>query len=188
MQNPRRFAMPRGQYADQPHLANEMASNPVFASIMNEVEDERDRQAVRWQYIYGIADTVSTGQTTSFTLTIEQGTDFKCIGITVSAFNYDAANATIFPAVGNTAWAMRGLSVQIVDANAGRELTSGFIPFELIAAPGYGLNFQNIYPFRYHFYRNNKIRFDVRNRETTAARADHQFAIALLGWKILTPQ
>ena len=190
MQNSRFNPMPSGPYAQiNPEMANQISQSPVFAAIANEIEHDRARQAMQWQYIYGIADTIA-GQTTSpFILTIEQGTDFKCVAITASAFSYDAVNATTFPipnALGSTAWAGRGLSVQVTDTNAGRDLTSGFIPLETFGTPGYGINFQNPYPFRYFFYRNNKIRFDIRNRD--GALREHAFAIALLGFKTLTPQ
>ena len=183
-------------YADMnPEMSEAISQSPVFASLANEVEHEREVQAMRYSYIYGIADTIACQTTAPFILTIDQGSDFKCLAITASAFNYDAAVATDFPipnSLGSTAWAGRGLSVMMTDTNAGRDLTSGFIPFELIATPGYGLNFQNPYAFRYYFRRNNKIRFDVRNRDGVTAlpaiRAAHQFAIALLGYKIVTPE
>jgi len=182
-------------YADMnPEMSEAISQSPVFASLANEVEHEREVQAMRYSYIYGIADTIAVQTTAPFILTIDQGSDFKCLAITASAFNYDAAVATDFPipnSLGSTAWAGRGLSVMMTDTNAGRDLTSGFIPFELIATPGYGLNFQNPYAFRYYFRRNNKIRFDVRNRDGIpphGLRAAHQFAIALLGYKIVTPE
>jgi len=193
--------MPQGQYADMnPEMADAISDSPVFASIANEVAHEREMQAMRYTFIYGLADTItgratiiSPPNTLPFILTIDQGSDFKCVAITASAFNYDAAVATDFPIVnslGSTAWAGRGLSMRITDTNAGRDLTSGSIPFELLGTPGYGLNFQNPYPFRYYFRRNNKIRFDVTNRDGTTApgRAATEFAIALLGFKIVTPE
>lgn len=188
--NQRFNTMPGGQFAaSNPEMADAISRNPVFAALANEIEHDRERQAMQWQYIYGLSDSI-VGQTTApFNLVIEQGSDFKCVAFTASAFSYDAVNATSFPipnALGSTAWAGRGLSVSITDTNAGRDLTSGYIPFECLATPGYGINFQHPYPFRFFFYRNNQIRFDIRNRD--AATRTHYFAIALLGFKTLTPQ
>jgi len=193
-QNNRYSPMPQGQYADMnPEMADAISDSPVFASIANEVAHEREMQAMRYSFIYGIADTIAVQTTLPFILTIDQGSDFKCIAMTASMFNYDATDATDFPipnSLGSTAWAGRGLSMMMTDTNAGRDLTSGFIPMELIGTPGYGLNFQNPYPFRYYFRRNNKIRFDVRNRDgvTDSGRSATEFAIALLGYKIVTPE
>lgn len=185
--NPRRYAVPRGAFSGNPVLAEEISENPVFASLAHEVEDARERQAMRWQYIYGFADTIAGQTTLPFNITIESGTDFDCHWLTASAFSYDAVNASTFPvpnSAGLVDWAGRGLSVQITDSNSGRDLTSGFIPIELFGTPGYGLNFQKPYPFRYHFYRNSQIRFDVRNRD--GALRTHEFAFALLGFKVIT--
>jgi hypothetical protein len=188
-QDPRFNAMPQGMYADEnPEMAGVISENPVFAAIANEVTHAREVQAMRYTYIYGFADEIIGQQTLPFILTIEQGTDFHCLWLTASCFSYDDQADSDFPipnSLGVTAWAGRGLSVAITDSNSGRELTSGFLPMELIATPGYGLNFQKPYPFKYHFYRNNKIRFDVRNRDN--ANRTHQFAFALLGYKIVTP-
>jgi len=184
-----RNTMPAGQFSDSPELANQVASNPVFSSIAAEVEHERTVQAQRWNYTYVISDTLAGQVAAPFTMTIEQGTDFKCCFLTASAFSYSAGAATTFPipnSAGSTAWAGRGLSLRITDTRSGRDLTSGFVPFELIGTPGYGLNFQQPFPFRYFFYRNSKIRFDIRNAD--AAARTHYFAIALNGYKILTPQ
>lgn len=187
--DPRFAPMPLGNFADEnPEMATAISENPVFAAIANEVEHAREVQAMRYTYIYGFSDEIVGQQTLPFILTIEQGTDFQCLAMTASCFSYDDQDDSDFPipnSAGLTAWAGRGLSVAITDSNAGRDLTSGFIPMELIATPGYGLNFQRPYPFKYHFYRNNKIRFDVRNRDN--ANRTHAFAFALLGYKIVTP-
>lgn len=185
-----RFSPMPGRFADSnPQMAQDISDNAVFSAAAQEVAHDRELQAMRYQYIYGISDTIVGQQTLPFILTIEQGSDFDCFGMTASAFSYDAVNATSFPApnaLGTTAWACRGLSVQITDSNAGRDLTSGFLPLELIATPGYAITFNRPFPFRYHFYRNSKIRFDVRNRD--GALRTHAFAIALIGFKTLTPQ
>ena len=186
-----RSAMPVGQYTQNPELADAFSQSPTFSTIANEVQHMRDRQAVRWNYTYHLSATVASNTTTPGIITIEQGTDFLCERLTISTFCYDAANASIFPlpnSAGLTSWSSRGLSLRITDSSAGRELTSGFVPVELLASPGFGYNMLIPYPFKYFFYRNAKIRFDLRNRETAAARADMQVEIALNGFKIMTPR
>lgn len=189
MNNPR-ATMPEGLYASMnPEMATEISNNPVFASLAAQLANERDIAAMKYSFIYGIADDIAGQTTLPFTLTIEQGSDFKCEWITASAFSYDDANASDFPipnSAGLTRWAGRGLSFMITDTRSGRDLTSDFIPFELMATPGYGMNFQYPYPFRYLFQRNAKVRFDVRNRDN--ATRTHAFSIGLLGHKVLTPQ
>lgn len=178
-----------GSQTDNPELAQMISADPVFSSIAAEVAHERKVQAQRWNYTYTLSDQIVGQQTLPFIITIEQGTDFKSCFLTGSAFSYDAVNASTFPipnSAGVTAWAGRGLAVRITDTRAGRELTSGFVPFETIFTPGYGINFQKPYPFRYFFYRNTKLRFDIRNADN--ALRTHAFTIELNGYKILTPQ
>jgi hypothetical protein len=178
------------QYQDQPELRASIDANPVFAALEDEIKHERNVQAMKWWYTYTLNDTI-VGQTSKpFTITIEQGTDFKCICAVASAFGYDAGNASSFPVFGNTSWAARGLTVRITDTRSGRELTSGDMPFELWATPGYGVAFVKPFPFRYTFLRNSKIRFDIRNNDNAAfaaATGGHRFSIALHGYKYLTP-
>ena len=185
-----RSAMPApGQYTDNVQMADTIDRKPIFKSIANEVQHEREVQAMRYFYAYSVSGSVQGQTTAPFNITIEQGSDFSCKMLTASAFSYDDANVSDFPipnSLGATAWAGRGLSVKVTDTRAGRELTSGFVPFELLGTPGYGLNFQNPFPLRYFFYRNSKIRFDVRNRDNTDRT--HDFEICVSGFKILTPQ
>jgi len=185
------------RYQDQPELAASIAANPVFAALADEVMHERNVQAMKWAYTYPLNDSI-LGQTSKpFTITIEQGTDFICKYMVASAFGYDANNPSSYPAVGNTSWAARGLTVRITDTRSGVELTSGDTPFELFATPGYGTSFVKPFPFRYTFLRNSKIRFDIRNNDNAAFNATyiagqstgegHRFSIALHGFKYLTP-
>jgi hypothetical protein len=182
------------RYQDQPELAASIAANPVFAALEDEVKHERTIQAMKWWYTYTLNDTI-LGQTSKpFTITIEQGTDFKCMWMTASAFGYDAGEiGSAFPipnSSGNDDWAGRGLTVRITDTRSGRELTSGDCPFELFATPGYGTAFVKPFPFRYFFLRNSKVRFDIRNNDNAAFAAStggHRFSIALHGYKYLTP-
>lgn len=172
-----------------PEMAQMINHSPVFSSIAQQAEDSRERQAMEYNYTYLVTGTVTGQDTQRFQILIEQGTDFKSDIIMGSAYSYDSGNATDFPvpnSVGATAWAGRGLSVQIVDSRAGRELTSGFIPFETLFTPGYGMNFQHPFPFRYYWMRNSIIRFDIRNADNSSR--SHSFAIILNGKKILTPE
>lgn len=185
---PRRSVMPEGYLADNPDFVNAIEENPVFAAIANEVQHERDSQAMKYLYGYVVEGTVAGQKTLPFNLIIEQGTDFKSLFLTGSFFSYDDQNATDFPipnSLGATAWAGRGLSVYLTETASNRTLTSGFIPCELLGTPGYGLNFQQPYPFRFYFYANNILRFDVRNRDN--ANRTHEFAFLLVGFKYVVP-
>jgi len=184
-----RSAMPNGQYATQnPLMAQAISESPVFDAIAKEVEHDRELTAMKYNYTYTLSDSIVGQQTLPFFITVEQGTDFSCKWILGSAYSYDAAVDTDFPipnSLGATAWAGRGLSLQITDTRSGRNLTSGFVTLETLLTPGYGLNFQQPYPFRYHFYRNTKIRFDIRNRDN--ANRTHYFDLMLNGFKVITP-
>jgi hypothetical protein len=185
-------------YQDQPELAASIAADPVFSAIGEEVAHERKVQAMKWWYTYTLNDQINGQIAKPYILTIEQGTDFKCCYLTASAFSYDASIASSFPipnSGGLTRWAGRGLTIRITDTRSGRNLTSGDVPFELFATPGYGLSFVKPFPFHYFFLRNSKIRFDIRNLDN-ALRIDdpngtydasHHFSIALHGYKYLTP-
>lgn len=174
------------RFTDNPAMAKAISNNDTFSAIAQEASFEREAQKMRQDYTYALSGSLAGNQTLPFNLVIEQGSDFKSIQLTGSAYSYDDTNATIFPVPGNTDWAMRGLSLRITDTGAGRELTSGDIPFELLMTPGYGLNFMQPFPFRYFFARNSLIRFVITNRETNTSRY-HYFEIALNGYKIFTP-
>lgn len=177
------------RYQDQPELAASISANPVFSALEDEVKHEREVQKMKWWYTYTLNDEIAGQTSKPFTITIEQGTDFKCCYMVASAFSYDGSNASAFPIPnggGLAWWAGRGLTLRITDTRSGRELTSGDCPFELFATPGYGLSFVKPFPFRYMFLRNSKIRFDIRNNDL-AAHASHKFSIALHGYKYLTP-
>jgi hypothetical protein len=176
------------QYSNNPEMSQEIQGSPVFSSVLEQLRHDREVQAMRYPFVYVLSDTI-VGQTTlPYTLTIAQGTDFKCLFVTGSMYSYDSENASTFPipnSGGLTSWAGRGLSVQITDSRSGRRLTSGFVPGELLFSPGYGMNFQNPLPFKYHFVKNSKILFDITNRDN--ANRTHYFDIALIGYKIETP-
>lgn len=183
-------------YQDQPELAAVISADPTFAALEQEVMHDRKMQTMRSWYTYVLSDSIDGQASKPFILTIEQGTDFKCMYLTASAFSYDPTGGqeTSFPipnSGGFAYWAGRGLTVRITDTRAGRDLTSGDLPFELISTPGYGLSFITPFPFKYFFMRNSKIRFDIRNLDnvnrSAANGGAHQFSIALHGYKILTP-
>lgn len=183
------MALPK-MYQDQPELAAQIAGDPTFAAIEQEVAHERKVQVVKAWYTYVLTDSIVGQDARPFKITIEQGTDFKCIGMTISMFSFDStvANATAFPipnSAGNTLWAGRGLTMRITDTRMGRDLTSGDTPMELFATPGYGLSLIKMFPFHYFFLRNSQVRFDIRNLDNPIRT--HQFSIALHGFKYLTP-
>jgi hypothetical protein len=181
-------------YQDQPELSNAISQDPVFAALADEVNHERKVQAMRWWYTYVLSDTIDGQTSKPFTMTIEQGTDFKCCYMTASVFSYDASHASSFSIPnggGYSYWAGRGVTIRVTDTRAGRDLTSGDVPIELFATPGYGLSFIKPFPFHYFFLRNSKIRFDIRNLDnanrSAANSSAHAFNIALHGYKYLTP-
>lgn len=180
------------QYSNNPEMSRQIAGSPVFSNILEQLKHERTVQQMRYPFVYCLSDSIAGQATQPFTLTIEQGTDFKTLFITGQAYSYEdtagGGDATTFPipnALGVADWAGRGLSAQITDSRSGRQLTSGFVPFELLFSPGYGMNFQNPLPFKYHFVKNSKVVFDIRNRDN--ADRTHYFDIALIGYKIETP-
>jgi len=174
-----------------PEMASDIAGNPVFAALAQELEHDREVQKMKHQYIYGITGSLTTvlGANVAgiFTLTIEQGTDFKSDAMLISAFSVDAVNATSFPTPGAATFACRGLQMRITDAGAGRELTNNFLPLELIATPGYGVSLIKEFAWKYLFKRTSVIRFDVRTNDVASSGRVHNFAIAFRGMKIYTP-
>jgi hypothetical protein len=194
-----------GSSVSNPEFSNIVAGNPTFASLAQELTHLREVQAMKQFFIYNLSGYVNGGASEVFHINIEQGSDFLIQFMTASAYSWDATVGfeSWFPipnTVGATEWAGRGLSAKITDSMAGRELTSGFVPFECFGTPGYGLNFQSVFPIRYLAYRNSKIRFDIRCRDNPARvyntdvprdptnSGEHQFEICLGGYKIFTPQ
>jgi len=180
---------PMPGFNTNPEMAAAIDANPVFSAIAQDVLHEREVQAMRHHFIYHVTGDVAGQQTLPFTFLVEQGADFKCFAVTGSGFSYDDSYASSYPipnALGVTSWAGRGLSFMLTDTRSARELTSGFVPAELLLTPGYGQTFVNPYIFRYFFYRNSRIRLDVRNRDN--ANRTHSFDIAFHGYKIYTPE
>jgi hypothetical protein len=174
--------------SSNPEMSQMIDSNPVFSAIAQEVEQERTAQSMKQTFIYNVNGSVRGQETGVFTLLVEQGVNFKCLAISGSCFSYDAVNPTDYPlpnALGVTDWAGRGLSFQITDTRTGNLLTSGFVPAELLLTPGYGFSMIRPIDFRYFFFPNTKMRFDVRNRDNV--NRVHEFNLALIGYKIYTP-
>lgn len=171
-----------------PELSRAISTNPVFGKVADTARHEAMQQRIRYKYVYSLSDSIVGGQSTQFQIQIEQGTDFRSLFMTGSAFSYDAGNATDFPipnAAGSTAWAGRGLSVRIVDTRTSRTLTSGYVPWETLFTPGYGLNYQKPLDWRYYFLRNTILRFDIENSDN--ANRTHNFSISLIGYKLILP-
>jgi hypothetical protein len=176
------------KYTTNPEMAQMIDENPVFSSMADEVRHEREVTAMRHPFVYVLSGEVPGQQTMPFTILIEQGSSFMCKQITGSCFSFDAVNPSSFPmqnTVGALFWAGRGLSMDITDTRSGRKLTSGFTPAETLLTPGYGFSFIKPLDFRYYFYPNTKLRFDVRNRDNS--NRTHSFDISLIGFKIYTP-
>lgn len=170
-----------------PEMASAIAGNPVFAALQQELSHDREVQKMKYQYIYGIAGSLTTALGSAvagvFTLTIEQGSDFKSDAMLISAFSNDAVNATSFPIPGAATFAGRGLQIKITDSGASRELMNNFTPIELLGTPGYGLSLIKEFSWKYLFKRTSIIRFDVRLNDQAAAGRVHSFALAFRGMK-----
>lgn len=176
------------QFSRNPSLSQAISTNPVFAKVADTAQHEATQQRIRYKYVYSISDSIIGGQSSQFQIQIEQGTDFRSLFMLGSAFSYDNQNASDFPipnAGASTAWAGRGLSVRIVDTRTSRTLTAGYVPFETLFTPGYGLNYQKPLDWRYYFLRNTILRFDIENADN--ANRTHQFSIALIGYKLVLP-
>jgi len=174
--------------------------NPVIA----ELETATKIQRVKYWFTYTITSTILNGSTKPLLLTIEQDADFQIKELTIACnapVNEDGTPVgqagsvsagqtpvTDFPLFGNTAQSARGLTVQITDTGAGRVLTSGEIPVEMIGTPAYGQQLYIPYKLQYLALRNTKLRFDVRNRDLATTAPDgldqyHEITIGLTGFK-----
>lgn len=172
-----------------PEMAREIDESPVFSALAQEVIHDREVSAMRHYFEYHLSGQVTGQQTLPFTLLIEQGADYKCYGITGACQSYDHVNPSSFPipnSLGVTDWAGDGLSCMITDTRSGRQLTSGEVPLRCLLTPGYGHVMLQPTPLRYFFYRNSKVRFDIRNRDN--ALRVHTFDIVLHGYKVYTPE
>ena len=173
----------RGNLVD-PYRENPAAlgDDPSFDNIEHTIDRERALQSRRWNYTYVVSGSVVGGQTIAYDMNIEQGTDFKGKVMMGRAYSYTDAATTSFPWPGATDFAMSGLMVNITDSNAGRSLTSGFVPFECMMSPGYGIGLYQPLQWPYFLYRNSKLRFDIRNTDNSTRT--HSFSILLNGFKL----
>lgn len=169
--------------------------NPTFKSIQQEQISKRLHQRYKFNYSYQVEGIIAPASTQPVFLTITQGEDFMIEKITGSVFGPTTslgvpspAGATDFPMPGTTTgFAGRGLSVQIVDTGASRDLTNGFIPLETMLTPGYGVQLFQPYTLKYFARRNSRLRFDFRNQDTQA-NAYQSVTIVLNGFKYQMPE
>jgi hypothetical protein len=172
-----------------------------YDNVVQEAAHFRQVQLSKYDFTYVLNIAVANNTTLPATLTIEQDADFRIEQITGECYGPCDANgirsinaSTDFPLAGTAvpsgaglgAYADRGLMLKMTDTGAGRELTNGFVPAELILSPGYGIALHQPYPFRYFALRNTKFRFDIRNRDTQASLF-HFISIAVNGYKYMTP-
>ena len=171
-------------------------SSPTFAAVAQQQVQNREIQRYKFQFIYTVSAIVDAGATVPQFLTVEQDADFlierltgSCLGPVDANGLYDAAGLSDFPQPGTTGgaptFAGRGLTANIVDQGAGRDLTQGFLPLENILTPGYGIGMFLPYPFKYFARRNSNIRFDIRSRDTQARQSCD---IAIIGFKFQMPE
>lgn len=167
-----------------------MPSGKVYNSLVQEAAYRRSVQLFKYNYTYTITGIIAVNTAAPIILTIEQDADFWIEKITGSVYG-PCALVTGIPGGGATDYDMpgtaagfagRGMSVQITDTGAGRELTNGFVPVETILTPGYAIGFFQPFRLSYFARRNSKIRFDFRNRDTQA-NANQQVDITLNGYK-----
>jgi len=170
-------------------------NDQVFNALAQEAAYKRETQKYKYNYTYTVSAIVNPQQTLPVILTIEQDADFYIIQITGSAFgpvNSDgipSGGSTDFNMPGTTVgFAGRGLSLALTDTGAGRDLTNGYVPVELILTPGYDIGFHLPYVFKYWARRNSKLKFDFRNRDNLTNDAKHQIDIALNGYKYAMPE
>lgn len=162
----------------------------MYENVSQEAAHFRQVQLGKYDYTYVLNISVANNTTLPAILTIEQDADFFIERITGSCYGPTDANGvrqllsnTDFDMAGTTAgYADRGLMLKLTDTGAGRELTNGFVPAELMLSPGYGIALHQPYPFRYFALRNTKFRFDIRNRDTVA-ELFHTISIAVNGYK-----
>lgn len=166
-------------------------------AVALEAANFRRIQQNKFNFFYALNIAVANNNTIPAFLTIEEDSDFLIKHITGSCYGPTDVNgvrqtnaSTIFPLAGTAvpsgaglgAYADRGLSLRMTDTGSGRELTSGFIPVETFLSPGYGVELNCPFPMSYFTNRNSKIRFDIRNRDTTA-NLYHFISIVFHGFK-----
>ena len=165
----------------------------VFQSVEQEAKHWRETQEVKYNYTYAVSEVIDEASTEPMYLTIEDDADFLVERVTGSCYGPTDADGiptvalTDFPMPGiavGAGFAGRGLSIRIEDVGAGRMLTNGFVPVELLLTPGYDISFHLPYPIKYFLKKRSSIQIDVRNRDTQVD-ARHQIDIAFNGFKYM---
>jgi hypothetical protein len=178
------------------------------STLFDQVQQEATKLGLltrfKYSFTYSISVAVKNNDSKTVSLQIEQDADFFIQNITGSIIAPADVNGlrlpaqtSDFPLAGavNAAGALigfadHGLSVKITDTGAGRTLTNGYIPLELILTPGYREQFDKPYEFKYYADRNSKLKFEFMNRDTKAnvgVQAYHYVTIALKGYKLTPP-
>jgi hypothetical protein len=164
------------------------------SAVIAELQKLTEDQLFKWQYDYSASGVIKNNSTASLTTTIQQDADFLVTHITGKLFGPTDASGVVytgettdFPTPGDNALSASGLSFKMTDQGAGRELSSDFIPFELILTPGYSTILYQPFPFKYLLRRNSTLRFDIRNRDTKSKAGGgdlyHSVSIMLHGYK-----
>jgi hypothetical protein len=168
----------------------------TFKSVEQQQLHNREIQRFKYQYSYSVSAIVAPSGSLPVILNIETDADFMVEKITGTVLGpvdsnglYDQAGLTDFPQPGTggaaPTFAGSGLTLQIVDQGAGRDLTNGFIPIENLLTPGYDVGMFLPYPYHYFARRNSNIRFDFRNRDTQGSQSAD---ITLTGYKFQMPE
>lgn len=160
---------------------------PDSAASLNELMAWRNRQLFQWDFVGYDSGLVvvpnnspaiagGTGRAVS-TILVTQEADFLVKEITGFAYgpcdpnglfilSGAAQNATDFPNPLNTVFAMRGLSVRLIDTHSGKDWMNNPIPMQLIATPGYGIQFYAPLKHSFLLKRNTTLRLEWFNSDT----------------------
>jgi hypothetical protein len=159
---------------------------PDPSASLNELRAWHNRQFFQWDFVgfdSGLVvvpnNSPSVGGTGRFvsTILITQEADFLVKEITGFAYGPCDANglfilssagsaATDFPNPLNTVFAMRGLSVRLIDTHSGKDWMNNPIPLQLIATPGYGIQFYAPLKHSFLLKRNTTLRLEWANADT----------------------
>lgn len=164
-------------------------------TIVHELSKAREEQKVKWAYSYSVTANVQNGSTQPVTIAIGADAAFQCVHITGKAFGpvdsagvwqNNAGPRSDFPVFGDTRFAQSGLSFLLTDQGSGAQLFNDYVPVETILTPGYGLNFNQPFQWRYLFRPSAIVRFDVRNRDTNNSGTQyHTITITMHGYKYM---
>lgn len=169
--------------------------NTAFASVVKNLQHERETQKYKYNYTYTVSDVIPNGQVKAVFITIQDDADFVPQRITLSAYGPTNSTgvrqvnaATDFPLAGTTTgFSDRGLQVKITDSGSGRELTNGYVNVELFGAPGYGVQMHLPFPYNTTFVARSQIRFEFKNRDSVSGFY-HAVSISMNGNKFAVGQ